>query len=413
MKNIKLLLCTAIIGGLLQHTSAQSVSTGKPFTIKGVVTGAKVDSATLYYEGEGGKYMHQTVPVKNNQFTLTGNIPHAVSSRIIFKKTKEVIPREKQEERMREFYIEPGMMILKGDPVNVKTLIMTGSKTQTEYEALNSKIESIRLEEKPLEAKYMKANEEYMNAEKNKKSAAVLDSLKYIAADIHDQFEPYNARIKRDTYKFFTEHPNSYVTLNMMRYYVSSMSLDSAKQIYNAFNSELKATPDARDIDEHIKQIEAGSPGAIAPLFTKTDINGKALSLADFKGKYVMLDFWASWCVPCRKSNPHMIELYNKYKAKGFDVIGIADDDRKIAVWNAAVAKDGVGIWHNVLRGLDMDKIMKNIKNPEDLDQQYGIASIPTKILIGPDGKILGRYGDSYGGTEEDMDKMLASIFDK
>ena len=413
MKNIKLLLCTGIMGGLLQHTSAQSVSKGKPFTIKGSLTVNKADSATLYYEGDGGKYMHQTIPVKNNQFTLTGNIPHAVSSRIVFKKTKEVIPREKQEERMREFYIEPGIMTLKGDPVNVKTLVMTGSKTQTEYEALNSKIESIRLEEKPLEAKYMKANEEYMNAEKNKKSAAVLDSLKYIAADIHDQFEPYNARIKRDTYKFFTEHPNSYVTLSMMRYYVSSMSLDSAKQIYNAFNSELKATPDARDIDEHIKQIEAGSPGAIAPLFTKTDINGKSLSLADFKGKYVMLDFWASWCVPCRKSNPHMIELYNKYKAKGFDVIGIADDDRKIAVWNAAVAKDGVGIWHNVLRGLDMDKIMKNIKNPEDLDQQYGIASIPTKILIGPDGKILGRYGDSYGGTEEDMDKMLAAIFDK
>ena len=126
-----------------------------------------------------------------------------------------------------------------------------------------------------------------------------------------------------------------------------------------------------------------------------------------------MLDFWASWCVPCRKSNPHMIELYNKYKSKGFDVIGIADDDGKIAVWNAAVTKDGVGIWHNILRGLNMDMIMKHINNPDDLDERYGIASIPTKILIGPNGKILGRFGDSYGGTEEDMDKMLKSIFDK
>lgn len=108
-----------------------------------------------------------------------------------------------------------------------------------------------------------------------------------------------------------------------------------------------------------------------------------------------------------------MIELYNKYKSKGFDVIGIADDDGKIAVWNAAVTKDGVGIWHNILRGLNMDMIMKHINNPDDLDERYGIASIPTKILIGPNGKILGRFGDSYGGTEEDMDKMLKSIFDK
>lgn len=126
-----------------------------------------------------------------------------------------------------------------------------------------------------------------------------------------------------------------------------------------------------------------------------------------------MLDFWASWCVPCRKSNPHMIELYNKYKSKGFDVIGIADDDGKVDVWKKAVEQDNVGIWHNVLRGLDWDMIRKNTPNPNDLDQQYGISSIPTKILIGPDGKILGRYGDSQGGTEEDMDKMLASIFDK
>jgi thiol-disulfide isomerase/thioredoxin len=406
------IVCAIVMLGFLQHGYAQTGNT-KPFTIKGTLTGAHVDSATLYYDAGAGNYTHITSPVTNNKFIITGSIAHPISARIIFKKTGEDIPRQQEEDRMREFYIEPADLTITGDPINVKTLVVTGSKTEAEYDELNSKIEPIREEEKPLEVTYDKANEEYMNAEKSKKPTSVLDSLKDIAADLHDKFEPYNSRIKKVTYQFFLNHPNSYITLDMMRYYFSSMSLDSAKQVYNAFNDELKNTPEAKELMDHIKQIEAGSPGAVAPLFTKTDIHGKSLSLADFKGKYVMLDFWASWCVPCRKSNPHMIELYNKYKSKGFDVIGIADDDGKVAVWNAAVAQDKVGIWHNVMRGLDWDMIRKKIPNPNDLDEQYGIASIPTKILIGPDGKILGRYGDSQGGTEEDMDKMLASIFNK
>ena len=389
------IICALAMLFFLQHGFAQTNNSNKPFTIKGTLTGVHVDSVTLYYEAGAGNYMHATNPVVNNEFTVTGSISHPVSARIIFKKTGEVIPRNQQEDRMREFYIEPTAMTITGDPVNVKTLVMTGSKTEADYDELNSKIEPIRLEEKPLEVAFM-------NEKDHEKAAA-----------IHDQFEPYNLRIKKITYQFFLDHPNSYITLDMMRYYVSSMGLDSTRQVYNAFNDELKSTPEAKELMDNIKKIEGGSPGAIAPLFTKTDIHGKTLSLADFKGKYVMLDFWASWCVPCRKSNPHMIELYNKYKSKGFDVIGIADDDGKVAVWNTAVAQDNVGIWHNVLRGLKMDMIMKHIPNPDDLDQQYGIASIPTKILIGPDGKILGRFGDSYGGTEEDMDKMLASIFDK
>lgn len=376
----------------LQQGFAQ---TAKQFTINGTLTGAHVDSVLFYYQDAAGKYAHIEKPVVNNQFTLNGDIAQPGSSRILFKKKGEVISRYEQQDKMREFYIEPVALTLTGDPSNIQSLKLTGSKTEDENMELQAKIAPIRQEMKPLEEAFMK--------EKDHEKAAA----------IHDQFEPYNARIKKITYQFFLDHPNSYVTLDMMRYFVSNMSLDSAKRVYNAFNDELKATDGAKDIIKNIKQVEAGSPGAMAPLFTKTDINGKQISLSDFKGKYVMLDFWASWCVPCRKSNPHMIELYNKYKSKGFDVIGIADDDGKPAIWKAAVAQDNVGIWHNVTRGLNWDLLRANKPNPDDLDQQYGIASIPTKILIDPSGKIIGRFGDSFGGSEEDMDKMLASVFDK
>ncbi len=113
---------------------------------------------------------------------------------------------------------------------------MTGSKTEADYDELNSKIEPIREEEKPLEVAFM-------NEKDHEKAAA-----------IHDQFEPYNLRIKKITYQFFLDHPNSYITLDMMRYYVSSMSLDSTKQVYNAFNDELKATPEAKELMEKIKK---------------------------------------------------------------------------------------------------------------------------------------------------------------
>ena len=396
---------------LLQQAYAQQ-GAGKSFTINGTLHGAHVDSVLFFYEDAAGNYAHQKKPVVNNKFTITGNISQPGSGRVMFKKTGEVISPYDQYKRVREFYIEPGALKLSGDPADLKGLKLTGSKSEDENQELNSNIDPIREEMKPLEEKYTKANKEYMDAEKNKKPVSVLDSLKYIAAGLHDQFDPYDFRIKKITYQFFLDHPNSYVTLDMMRGYTANMSLDSAKRVYNAFNDKMKASSGGQEIAKNIKQIEAGSPGAMAPLFTKTDINGNPLSLSDFKGKYVMLDFWASWCVPCRKSNPHMIELYNKYKGKGFDVIGIADDDGRPEVWKAAVTKDNVGIWHNVMRGINMDMIMKHIPNPNDLDEQYGIASIPTKILIGPDGKILGRYGDSFGGSEEDMDKMLASIFD-
>jgi thiol-disulfide isomerase/thioredoxin len=394
MKKYKVAYTIAMVL-FLNHGFAQMQQEAKSFLIMGSLSGAHVDSVLFYYQDAAGKYTHEPVPVINNEFSLKGYISHPESARIMFKKTGEVIARRQQEDRMREFYIEPGNLTLSGDPADLKSLKLNGSKTESEFEELEAQTSPIRKEMKPLE-------EAFMNEKDHEKAAA-----------IHDQFQPFNARIKKVSYQFFLDHPNSYVTLNCMRYYVSSMSLDSSKRVFNNFNDELKATAAAKELDVKIKTIEAGMPGSIAPGFTKTDINGKPLSLADFKGKYVVLDFWASWCVPCRKSNPHMIEVYNKYKAKGFDVIGIADDDGKTAVWNAAVAKDGVGIWHQVLRGLDWDMIKKREPNPNDMDEKYGIASIPTKILIDPSGKIIGRFGDSFGGTDDDMDKMLASIFDK
>jgi len=165
---------------------------------------------------------------------------------------------------------------------------------------------------------------------------------------------------------------------------------------------------------EKWEKQKIGVPGTMSSNFSAKDINGVPLSLSDFKGKYVLLDFWASWCVPCRKGNPHLLKLYSEYKDKGFEIIGISDDDTKPDAWRNAVEKDGIGVWKHVLRGLDIERVKKgDYKNhPGEIsDSKYAIASLPTKILIDPTGKIIGRYGGEGGGNDEDMDKKLAEIF--
>jgi thiol-disulfide isomerase/thioredoxin len=374
------------------NVTVKAQSPAKTFTLKGQLTGTAMDSVTIDYP-DINKYNHVTTAIKKGYFTINGNIDHPTNARILFKTMGEVIPRAQLEVRTRSIYLDPGLQTIAGDAANIKALKITGSKTQAEYDELDAKVLPILAEMQPV-------LDEYDKEKDDEKQAA-----------IHDKFEPYQNRIKKATYQFFIDHPTSYITADQIKYYVSGMSLDSIKRVYVGFNNELKESANGKTLAEEIRQIESGSPGAIAAVFSKNDINGKPLSLANFKGKYVMLDFWASWCVPCRAGNPHMIALYSKYKSKGFEIIGISDDDSKPELWKGAVAKDGVGIWNHVLRGLNMDLVRKRLPNPYDINEQYGIHTLPTKILIDPQGKIIGRYGDNIGGTDEDMDKMLASIF--
>ncbi len=120
----------------------------------------------------------------------------------------------------------------------------------------------------------------------------------------------------------------------------------------------------------------------------------------------MLLDFWASWCVPCRKGNPHLKALYAQYKDKGIEFIGISDDDSNPAAWKKAVAKDDLP-WRHVLRGMDRNLMRAGKTSDKDISEKYGIHSLPTKILINPEGMIIGRYG-SEG---DELDRMLEKSF--
>ena len=144
-----------------------------------------------------------------------------------------------------------------------------------------------------------------------------------------------------------------------------------------------------------IEEMSVGAVGSQAIDFTQTDTAGGAVTLSSFKGKYVLLDFWASWCGPCRMENPHVVSAYTKFRNKNFTVLGVSLDKDKGA-WLQAIRDDGL-LWTQVS---DL-KFWYN-----EVAVKYHIESIPQNFLIDPNGKIIGK--DLRGG---DLDAKLCEIF--
>lgn len=158
----------------------------------------------------------------------------------------------------------------------------------------------------------------------------------------------------------------------------STLFIDYAKRYIQLYKDRY---PDAAaQLESIVKSTQSFLPGAEAPDFTMETPDGKMLSLKDLRGKVVLIDFWASWCGPCRRENPNVVKAYQKYHPKGFDVLGVSlDKDRKR--WLDAIEKDGL-IWHHV-------SDLKGWSNAAA--QLYGVSSIPHTVLVDRDGKIIAR----------------------
>lgn len=396
-KNL-IILCTML-------TSYASYAQTKPFVIDGTLKGAHSGYIYLNYAEGGRSYKRDSTLVKNGAFKFTGNIPHPVSANITIDPARAMYG----EGDVTEIFIEPTHMQLALTKGDFKSAKLTGSATQREYETMQAGSAAARTGVTPLNKAYDALNKQYIAAYRKKDSVA-MEPLKKKLEVIKDQMEPYQEQISANNKNFITKNPQSWVSAYLLRFYLSNMKVEEGEQLYAQMPAAMQESFYGKEIRKELEGLRMGSPGSVAHVFSKQDINGEMLNLADYKGKYVLIDFWASWCGPCRKGNPHLKSLYSKYKDKGLEIIGISDDDRDLAAWKKAVDQDGIGIWKHVLRGLDMQKAMKGEDNPTDLSDNYGIHSLPTKILIDPKGVIIGRYGGG-GENDEAMDKKLAEVF--
>jgi thiol-disulfide isomerase/thioredoxin len=376
------------------------------FNLTGTLQGA-TPMLKLYYTGSDGKQKQDSVRVRDGKFNFHGDIAEPTMAYL-----SGASPGAGMDDpHSVSLFLEPADMTIMLPADDYKKAVVTGSVAQQEYEALTKEKEPVYKEMEPLSKEYQKAGEALRAAIKAKKDDTYIDTLRYRAAAIHDRFDPFFERAAQIDYAFFASHPQSYVTASELRFHTSSLPLDSVKRIYARFGTTLQQSTSGKTIADEIEKLEAGSPGSMAKDFTVKEAGGGTLTLSALKGKYVLIDFWASWCIPCRKSMPHVKELYALYKDKGLEVIGVSDDDRDSTAWKKAMAKDGTGIWHNVLRGLDMGKIRAGEKNDKDISEKFGIHSLPTKILIDPDGKIIGRYDKGTDDETEKLDKLLAKVF--
>lgn len=384
-------------------TLVASVATAqqKPFAIKGTVKGKTDGYIYLAYKGNA----YDSSMIENGHFSFKGNLGGPVQAMVMMDRNAQFF------DKYTQVYLTPSNMQLLVDYNNFSEgAVLKGSPVQTEADGLNKSRAPIMAKIKPLSESYNKANMAYIEARKAKKDEATLEALKETATKAKDAMDPYYEQLGKVDEAFMDQYPASFVTASILRYRISGMPLSQGEARYSKLSADTKNSELGKEIKKTLDGLRMGSPGAKAHVFSSKELRGESLSLADYKGKYVLVDFWASWCVPCRKGNPHLLSLYSRYKDKGFEIIGVSDDDGNHEAWQKAVEKDGIGVWKHVLRGLDMKKRLAGQKNESDISEYYGIHSLPTKILIDPNGIIIGRYGGG-GENDEAMDKKFAEIF--
>lgn len=348
---IKNLLKIIIVTLVILSCNERKLKPGK-YRINGTVLG--LENGDIYMSTYP---IFDTIKVKNGKFQIEKEIKGLVEE-VEFKKKLD----SKSNESLYLF-LEPKVMELTIDYNNLSKSVLLGSTTQKEQEEVGQ---------------------------------------------IWTEFEKDPLKMKLEIVKFIRNKPKSYLSMINMLHLLNEFKYEEANKIYKELPKEYKETRFGKMLKPRIEAMKKGVSGALAGDFNTVDINNKPIKLSDFKGKYLLIDFWASWCIPCREGSPKLLELYAKYKPKGLEVLGVAGDDKDPKEWRKAVKEDGVDVWHNVLRGY----VPGNFDNKNDIDNQYNVNTLPTKILVGPDGVIIGRYGDG-GGKDDDMYKDLDKIFNE
>lgn len=182
--------------------------------------------------------------------------------------------------------------------------------------------------------------------------------------------------------EFIKGHPDSYVCVDLMDMFTqSSIEPEIVGPMYNALSNRMQNSEKVLGWVDKLKKAKlAVSGNQTAPDFTMNDAEGNPISLSSYRGSYVLVDFWASWCVPCRAENPNVLAAYEKYKGKNFQVISISLDSNK-GSWQKAVVEDKLP-WKQLCDfKADQSEVVK----------LYEIYSVPANVLIDPNGKIIGK----------------------
>jgi peroxiredoxin len=331
------------------------------------------------------KSILDSAAVINGVFEFKGDIGSPVKAQIVLDHAGDGLKNIPNPLDALIIYLEKGKITLNAID-SVKHAVISDSKLNIEYAGYKKSLAVPEQKLAAINARYIAATAD------QKKDPAFRKSMQ----------EPINAAIEEETvlkYQYVRQNTDSYLSLMVLSEMAGSTAdLDEIETAYNSLSAELRNSQLGLAIKKSIELAHNTSIGSMAPIFTQNDVNDKPVSLTDFRGKYVLLDFWASWCGPCRVENPNLVKAYQQYKDKNFTVLGVSlDQPGKKEAWLAAIKADGLD-WTQVT---DL-KFWNN-----DVAKQYGIRAIPQNFLIDPNGKIVAK---NLRGAQ--LNNYLNSLFD-
>lgn len=368
----KIILFLIAIGFTALSCNAQSTVN---LTIKGNVKNAEGEIVYLKDIKNGAIINVDSAVVKNNKFVMTPSDMRPREAFISFKSNPSL---------SRTVIIEKGTLKINGDYNTFWLAEVSGTPSYNlmrEYETLNKKYEAKRQEQ----------TYKYQD-ELKLKGSQLMEALRNKFRAIDQDIQKEHLRAKKEFFKANSTSVFSAYAISKEKF----KAYEDVEFLADALSSNIESNGFIDEINSIKKNLSSVVIGKKAPGFTLKTIDGKTISLKDFKGQVVLLDFWASWCQPCRVNNPKVMKLYEKYKNSGFTVIGISLDDKEDA-WKAAVKADKL-TWINVseLKGWN-----------GDISKKYLVTAAPTTFLIDKKGNVASRtlHGDQLENKIKELIK--------